>query len=133
MIVFDAGVLIAHLETHDVFRPAATAFMEEYEELEFAAGVTTIAEVLVHPCQAGSAESVVAALESLVLVPLELTQGDIMGVAGIRADTGLRMPDAIVLHLAERHAAQLVTTDRAVARAARARGVEAHLLDPNSV
>jgi predicted nucleic acid-binding protein len=39
------------------------------------------------------------------------------------------MSDALVIHTAERNAAELVTTDRAVARAAEQRGLTAHLLE----
>lgn len=132
MIVFDAGVLIAHLDDNDPFRSSATAFMEEYEEFEFAAGVTTIAEAIVHPASVGSADVALDALDALTVIPLDLTAADTAGLAHVRAATRLRMPDAIVLYVAQRHAAELVTTDRALARAAQSLGVIAHLLTPTA-
>ena len=59
-----------------------------------------------------------------------LTAIDAAGLAEVRAATGLRMSDALVLYTAERHGAELATTDRSVARAAEQRGITAHLLQP---
>lgn len=128
MIVFDAGVLIAHLDAEDAHHAAAEAFLEENEEFDFAASALTIAECLVRPVLAGRVTTVLAAFERLHLLQLDLPASDAAGIAEVRGATGLRMPDAIVVHAAERHGAALATTDAAVARAARSRGIIAHLV-----
>jgi predicted nucleic acid-binding protein len=66
--------------------------------------------------------------ERLHLLQFDLTRADTVGIAEIRAATKLRMPDAVALHTAESKGAELVTTDRRLARAAEDRGVTAHLL-----
>jgi predicted nucleic acid-binding protein len=129
VIVFDAGVLIAHLTTDDVFHTAADAFLDEYEEFEFVVHNLTVAECLVHATAHGRTTTVLSILERLAFVHADLTRAETVGIAEVRAATGLRMPDAIVLHTAETTGRELVTTDRALARAAEDRGVVAHLLE----
>lgn len=128
MIVLDAGVLIAHLDRADPFHGAAVDFLEENEEFEFAAAALTVAESLVHPTANGQAAEFDATLERLRLVRIDLVADDVRAVAEVRATTRLRMPDALVLFTAERHGAEIVTTDRGVGRAAEARGVAATVL-----
>jgi predicted nucleic acid-binding protein len=128
LIVFDAGVLIAHLEPTDPFHRASTGFLEEYEEFDFAANVVTVAECLVRPAELGRSSEAVAKLDRLELITLGLSADAGSRIADIRAHTRLKMPDAIVLFTAEREGAELVTTDRGLARAALARGVVAHEL-----
>jgi len=129
LIVFNAGVLIAHLEPSDVFHDAATGFLEEFEEFDFAASVITVAECLVRPAQFGRSSEAVAKLDRLELIRLGVPADAGSRIADIRAHTRLKMPDAIVLYTAEREGAELVTTDRGLAGAATARGVVAHELE----
>jgi predicted nucleic acid-binding protein len=129
-MVFDAGVLIAHLSRTDAFHDAVQRFLEENEEFEFAANALTMAECLVHPTAAGRATTALGVFERLMLQQLAVTADDAAGIAEVRAATRLRMPDAIVLYTAERHGAELVTTDRVLARAATERSVPATLLRP---
>lgn len=128
MIVFDAGVLIAHLNETDAFHRAARDFFDEFEEFDFGANVVTIAECLVRPAQLGHASQTEAKLDRLHLIRLDLPAEAAARVADIRAHAKLKMPDAIVLYTAEREGVELVTTDAALARAAGERGVTAHLL-----
>lgn len=128
MIVFDAGVLIAYLTADDHFHVAARDFMEEFEQFEFAASVLTVAETLVRPSRSSEDGVAKAALDGLGLLALGLEPSDAPSLAEIRESSGLKMPDAVVVHSALRHSAELVTTDRAVARVARSHGVETHLL-----
>jgi predicted nucleic acid-binding protein len=128
VIAFDAGVLIAYLDAGDQFHQRAKDFMEEYEEFEFAANVLTIAESLVRPVSAGRSSSVVATLDQLGLERIGLGAGDATAIAETRASSGLKMSDAVVLFTAERHGAELVTTDRSLARAAESRGIAVHSL-----
>ena len=128
MIVLDAGVLIGHLRSDDPFHLPATEFLQENEELEWGVSCLTVAECLVHPVRGGRGVSVLGALEKIHILAIDLVASDMLGLADVRSASGLRMPDAIVLYTAERHGADLVTTDRVLARAAETRGVTAHLL-----
>jgi predicted nucleic acid-binding protein len=129
VIVFDAGVLIAHLEVGDVFHDAAVGFLDENEEMEFAVSPITLAECLVRPAGNGGAHRLFQALQRLHFEERDVTPGDAIGLAEVRATTGLKMSDALVLYTAESRGAELVTTDRALARAAEERGVTATLLE----
>jgi predicted nucleic acid-binding protein len=128
-MVLDAGVLIGHLRSDDPFHAAASGFLEEYEEFEWGVSAMTVAETMVHAVRAGRGVSIMGALERLHVLQLDLTSADALGLAEVRATSGLKMPDAIVLYTAERHGAQLVSTDSALARAAESRGLTAHLLE----
>jgi predicted nucleic acid-binding protein len=129
MIILDAGVLIGHLRGDDPFHVAASEFLEEHEELDWGVSCMTVAESLVHPVREGRGVSVLGALERLHILPLDFAGTDMLGLAEVRAASGLRMPDAIVLYTAESHGAELVTTERTLARAADDRRVTAHLLE----
>jgi predicted nucleic acid-binding protein len=128
MTVFDAGVLIAHLDDADAFHESATAFIEENDQFEFWVTPVTLAECLVRPARHGDAARVLAALERLRFERFEVTEADALGIASIRAATDLRMSDALVVHAAERLEVEIVTTDRALATAARSRGLVTTLL-----
>ncbi|MFT4219242.1 MAG: PIN domain-containing protein [Microbacterium sp.] len=128
MIVFDAGVLIAFFDPHDAFHAAANDFIDEHEHAEFVASVLTVSEALVRPAANGRAGTLKAGLDRLGLLRIDVGEEDIVPLAEVRAATRLRMPDALVLLGAERHGAELVTTDEVLARAAAERGVTAHVL-----
>lgn len=128
MIVLDAGVLIAHIDPNDAHHDATRSFLEEFEEFDFAANVISISESLVYPTRAGKGPELMHAFRRLHIIQLEIGIEVALGLAETRASSGLRMPDAVVLHSAEHHDAQLATTDRRLFAAAEARGVTAHLV-----
>jgi predicted nucleic acid-binding protein len=128
VIVLDAGVVISHLQQEDPFHDAATGFLEEHEEFDWAVSAMTLAECLVQAVRAGRGMQMLHKIERLAILQLDLSASDALTLADTRSTTGLRMPDAIVVHTAQRHGAELATTDRSVARAAEQRGVTAHLL-----
>jgi predicted nucleic acid-binding protein len=129
MIVLDASVLIAHISPEDAFHERATELLEQLEEFDFAASTLTVAECLVHAADADRVTTVLGIFERLNLIQVELTRSETAGIAEIRKASKLRMPDAVVLHTAEAHGAELATADRALARAAETRGVTAYLLE----
>lgn len=128
MIVFDARVLIAHLDAADAHHSEAVAVMEELEEFEFAASVLTVAETLVRPAMSGRADEVLAAFERLHLLQFPIEPADARSLARVRADTRLRMPDAVVVHLAEALHGEIATADVRLGHAAAERGIGVHRL-----
>jgi predicted nucleic acid-binding protein len=126
MIVFDAGVLIALANADDTFHRKAVGFVERHEEAEFAASVVNLSESLVRPAMADRGGELWDLFERFGIIPIDLVGTDVLGVATVRAATRLRMPDAIVVYTAEKHRAELVTTDHTVARAAAARDIIVH-------
>jgi len=85
VIVFDAGVLVAHLAPTDAFHASATAFMEEYEDFDFAANVVTLAECLVRPATFGRSSEAIARLDQLMLIRIALPEDVAADLALVRA------------------------------------------------
>lgn len=125
-VVVDAGVLIAQLHDGDALHDRAGGLLLRLAEARLVASVLTVAECLVRPAQRGGSPLIERSLERLGIERLALREQDAAALATVRAETGLRMPDAVVVHAAERLGAALATSDRAVARAARARGIVVH-------
>lgn len=123
MIVLDASVLIALLDAQDAHHRAARQILTAHVEEQYAASVLTVAEVLVHPTRAGVADRAAGALRALELSVVSLAEDDTFGLARIRAEYALRMPDAVVLHTAVATRAELATFDAALRSAAEQAGV----------
>lgn len=123
MIIFDANVLIALTLPADASHRAAVDLIDEHEWDEFGASALTLAEVLVRPSRDGDDRRVRDVMESLGLQVMPLGAAASVRVAGVRATTKLRLPDAVVLHTAEDQHAMLATFDERLARAAATRGV----------
>ncbi|WP_306231196.1 type II toxin-antitoxin system VapC family toxin [Agrococcus beijingensis] len=126
MVVLDAGVIIAHLDGDDALHARTEELLNSLAPAPLAASVLTIAECLAHPASRGILSRAERAIEQLGVARIALSADGAAAIATIRSETGLRMPDAVVVHTAELLGAQLATTDRAVARAARHRGLRAH-------
>ncbi|MDQ3527482.1 MAG: PIN domain-containing protein, partial [Actinomycetota bacterium] len=85
--------------------------------------VCSLAECLVLPARAGRAETVVELLAGWETVVLPVTAEDAVGLARLRAGSGLKMPDCVVVHAAMTVGAQLATFDSRLADVARSRGL----------
>lgn len=130
MIALDAGILIALLDSDDVFHTPATAFLADHAASPLCVSALTYAESLVHPARSGRLDQARRDVDVVDPAILPLEEDDAPRVAEIRASTGLRMPDAVVVHTAEEADAELATTDQRLARAAAQRGLTVHLVGP---
>ncbi|MDR1852937.1 MAG: PIN domain-containing protein [Propionibacteriaceae bacterium] len=115
--VVDAGVLIAWAEPEDVFHSQAIEMLAKYEEL--VVHVVNYAELLV-----GLEESEWAKfaeqLQTIGCVPTPTTPE---ALASARKHTGLKLPDACVIALAQTVSAEaILTLDKRVAKAAKSSG-----------
>ncbi|MFT4305316.1 MAG: type II toxin-antitoxin system VapC family toxin [Microbacterium sp.] len=128
MIVLDANVLIALLDPDDVHHEPADRFVDAHLGQTLAASVLTLAEALVRPAMRGVAGETERRFDAFGLQVIEVPGDVAAAVARVRAESGLRMPDAVVVFTAERLGAALATTDATVARAASARAVVVHAL-----
>ncbi len=121
VIVLDASVLIAYLDSDDAQHvPAEELLAREIDE-DFAADPLTLAVVLVVPATNGRLEQVRAALRDLDVQELPFPPDTAVKLALLRADTGLKMPDCCVLLAAETAVARVASFDDRLARAAAAR------------
>lgn len=118
-LLLDTMVFSYHLGGHPRYSALTAAVLERVESGQ-AEGLTTtitLAELLTRPAQQGDAdardayETYLLHFPNLTIVPLDLTVA--RETATVRADTGLRTPDAIQIAAARvHHADAIVTNDR---------------------
>ncbi|GAA1465086.1 PIN domain-containing protein [Microbacterium thalassium] len=123
MIVLDASVAIALLDRADAHHEASVTLLRDHLGDRLAISTLTLAEVLVRPARVGDADRVESGLRALGVSTLPLAAHDALALARTRAATGLRMPDAVVVHTAQAADAAIATADRTLADAARRRGL----------
>ncbi|HHX86179.1 MAG TPA: type II toxin-antitoxin system VapC family toxin [Actinomycetales bacterium] len=123
MIVADASVIIAALSPSEPAHAWALALLRDAQRV--VVHPITCAEVLVGPARRSA--DLAASLDA-DLCDLAVDHGSVAvppyELALVRAESGLRMPDACVLATAESLDLPLATLDQRLADASRARGVE---------
>ncbi|MGQ0777369.1 MAG: type II toxin-antitoxin system VapC family toxin [Pseudonocardiales bacterium] len=97
MIVLDASVLIAYLDSHDDHHVAAETLLAGAVDDDLGVNSLTLAQVLVVPARDGRLEPVQRALRDLEVEELPFPSDAAVRLAQLRASTGLRMPDCCVL------------------------------------
>ena len=117
MIVLDASVLIAFLDSQDKHHVAAESVLARADD-QLAANPLTLAEVFVAPARENQLAPVLAALEALEIQELPFPADTAIRLAQLRAATGLKMPDCCVLLAADGTAATIATFDERLGRAA---------------
>lgn len=122
MIVLDAGALIALIDEQDAHHVWARELFISTTSEEWAISSLTLAEVMVHPARAGKADEFLRGIERLRLRLEGVNPAHAGELARIRAETSLKMPDVIALHLASALSASLATVDRRLAEKASERG-----------
>ncbi len=123
MIVLDANVMIAILDSGDVHFTGAQALFRTHASERLVAHRLTIAESLVAAARANLTLAVASALATLGVGRLD-DPDDPVELAMLRAETGLRMPDACVVLAAKRDGARIATFDDRLADAGRSQGID---------
>jgi len=122
MIVLDACVLAAFADPSHTHHANAKAIMARTEP--FAMSALTGTEVMVpNPHQAPHTTYWADLFAAFGIRVISLTEADMSALAALRAASGVRMPDAVVLHTALTCSASLATFDTALAKVAATRGV----------
>lgn len=119
MIVLDASVLIAHLDSTDGHHAAARRLLEESDGTPLAASAITLAETLVSPARHGRLKDAESALRRLGVEELTIGGDAAARLATLRAGTGLKMPDCCVLLAALDREATLASFDSSLLASAR--------------
>lgn len=123
MIVLDASVLIALLDSEDAHHARAeTLFSDEIDD-DFAASSLTLAEVLVMPAREGRLDAAREALADLDVKELPFPGDAAVRFAQLRASTSLKMPDCCVLLAAEELHARVASFDNRLRDAAASRNL----------
>jgi len=118
VIVLDAGALIALLNDRDTHHQWALQMFIDTVAEDLAISALNLAEALVHPTKAGRYREFMESIHGLGLEVQGLDHSDVSSLANLRAESGLRMPDSVALHVALRSDSALATTDVALAKAA---------------
>jgi len=119
VIVLDASVLIAFLDSEDNHHVAAETLLTGAIDDDLGTNPLTLAEVLVVPARDGRLEPVRTALRDLEVDELPFPPDTAVRLAQLRASTGLKMPDCCVLLTAEAAGATIASfEDRLVQTAA---------------
>ena len=124
MIVADASWVVALRDPRDGHHRRAVAINREIAEEDALLHPVTLAECLVAPAQLGMLDAAADGLRaSFVVTDVEADAPERW--AALRADTGLQLPDAIVLDTALSHNARAIATfDTRLAVSAVERGLE---------
>ena len=123
MIVLDASVMIAILDGADTHFTAAQRVFLGHATERLAAHRLTVGEALVQPARAGRAVAAADALAMLGVGYLD-EPDDPVTLAELRASSGLKLPDCVILHAAIREKAKLATFDARLANVASGLGVQ---------
>lgn len=125
MIVLDASVLIAHLDSGDPHHEGAQGLLEAAGEETLGASAITLAETLVSPARMDRLADAEEALGRLGVRELVLGEGAPAQLAKLRAEVGLKLPDCCVLLAAQEHSAVVASFDADLLAAARKLGLKA--------
>lgn len=123
MIVLDASVLIAHLDSNDAHHARARAMFDDNPETPLGASEISLAEALVMPALAGRLKDAQWGLDRLGVIPLELGTDTPTRLAQLRAETNRKLPDCCVLLAAQEHRGIVASLDADLVRAARELGL----------
>ena len=124
MIVVDANVLIGLYDPLDANHSVARYLLRAHASTQLAMSALTLAEFLIRPAATGKVAPAEAFVASMGIIVSPLLAADAPRIAYIRATSGLKLPDAVVLWLAQASAARLMTLDDRLAKAAIAAGIE---------
>lgn len=124
MIVADASWVVALRDPSDNHHLPAAAINRGIDDEDVWLHPVTLAECLVAPARLGVLPDAVLRLRAAFEVP-DVEREAPVRWAALRAATGLRLPDAVVLDTALSHGARaIVTFDAKLAAAASERGLD---------
>ena len=120
MIVLDSCVLIAFADPADGFHEDAKRILTTADNLAISA--LGGAEIMVHASSA-QRESWLRMLRAFSIEVVSLTADDMSAIARTRQETGLKMPDALVIWLADTRHGTVASFDQRLLAAAQQRGL----------
>jgi predicted nucleic acid-binding protein len=123
LVVLDASALIALASDTDPNHSWAMAMFRDTAAFGLQMTALTQAEVLVHPARAGKSEKFLKLIGALGLEITPIEESDSRQIAKIRAETSLKMPDAVVLSQATKVSGSVATTDKQLAKVAKDKGL----------
>jgi predicted nucleic acid-binding protein len=123
-LVLDAGVVIGLYNDKDAHHSWAIDFMFQTTADKLHISAVNYAEIIVTPMRLKVEEAFLNGIQGLGLAVDQIGPHDVMLLSKLRIETGLRMTDVYAIQLATKMNCPLATTDKSVAKAAKALGVE---------
>jgi len=117
--VLDASALIALCSTEDDHHRWALDMFSITQGSDLLISALTYAEFLVGPKRQKKLQQVLDGTSQLGLEITTLDNLNAISLAEVRANSNLRLPDAVVLQTALEHSGAIATTDKRLANAAR--------------
>ena len=127
MIVLDACVLIAFADPANAFHDDAKRILATAEPLMLTA--LSGAEIMVHPTSEQSHQWL-GFLRELAIEVVPITCDDMEAIANVRRESRLKMPDSLVVWLAESRSAAVASFDEHLLVKAAERGLR--IIGPRS-
>lgn len=124
MILLDANVLIALLDTRDALHRSSFDLLEHHEWDVFCTSAVTLTEVLVRPAGRGQDQVGRRRLDEVGVKVLALGSGTAATASRLRASEAMSLPDATVLATAQQARAALAMFDERLRRVAGRTGVD---------
>ena len=123
MIVIDANILFGLFDAGDALHDKVVRLLDKYADDQWEASVLTLAEFYVHPARSNDLARAERFITDLGITSVPLLSAEAAPLARVRADSGLKLPDAVVLWLAQSSSATLMTLDDRLGKAAARLGV----------
>lgn len=123
-LVLDAGVVIGLYNDKDAHHKWAIDFMFQTTADRLHISAVNYAEIVVTPMRLQVEEAFLNGIQGLGLYVDTIGSNDVMQLSKLRIETGLRMTDVCAIQLATKMSCALATTDKSVAKAAKALGIE---------
>jgi predicted nucleic acid-binding protein len=123
VIILDASVIIAHLDSTDQHHMTAAQLLADNAFDEWASSTVTLAEVLVGPARCGEGERVNNLLTRWGVRAVPVPEDAPLRLAALRSETLMKLPDCCVLLAALQHGAAVATFDDRLAETARRQGL----------
>jgi len=117
-------VLIGLFDATDANHSRAEQLMLKHADEPLTLSVLTLTEFLVRPALMGLASQAEALINDMGIIVSPLLDPDAKHLSSVRASTGLKLPDAVVLWLAQSSSAKLMTIDEHLVKAAVQVGIE---------
>jgi predicted nucleic acid-binding protein len=118
IVVLDASALIALFSDTDPYHEWALRMFADTMGWDLQMTALNLAEAMVHPFRSERLDQFTKAISGLGIEVTSVDSSDSPRLAQIRADTNLRMPEALVLNQAMKVGGAITTTDNELARIA---------------
>ena len=123
MIILDANILIGLFDPYDLKHALSEQLLIDHGNERLALSALTLTEFLIRPAAVGKAAQAEDFVTDMGIIVIPLLAQDARHIAQVRAVSGLKLPDAVVLWLAQSSVASVMTMDERLAKAALGMGV----------